>query len=36
MSVAKRELTAARLHEVLHYNPDTGIWTWRVFKGSRA
>jgi HNH endonuclease/AP2 domain len=30
----KRELTAAYLREILHYNPDTEIWTWRVLKGT--
>lgn len=29
-------LTFNRLHEVLHYNPTTGVWRWRLTMSNRA
>lgn len=29
-------ITLERLKEVLHYDPDTGVWTWRIWMGARA
>jgi len=34
--MAKADLTAARLREVLDYNPQTGAFYWRVFRSGRA
>lgn len=29
-------LTLERLREVLEYNPDSGVWVWRVTNSRRA